>query len=333
MAALLTCRAQLLTGPAARRFASPSTTWWSSSTPISTACPTPRSPVCGVDDVDRADFILVGHSHFDHLWGAERIAPRTGATVIGSYETIRLMAEHGVPESQLQPVSAGERIRLSDDVVVSVYPSLHSCVWTGPFQQPDVECLGDVGLTLDQQKLRFRDLEAHIATLSPEARAHALRGRQVDRGDGGALVYLIETPRGRCSTRTRRVTGRGSCATFAPTSRSWPRRGGAISTVTRFRARSPSSWPGKPRSSNRTACCSSHHDNWLPGFSLETNTAPIRDASGRAGARHRAGRDRLYGGLSPLQIERVAARAGGSEGYLKRLRDPWGDYAIRPRHT
>ena len=58
-----------------------------------------------VDDVDRADFILVGHSHFDHLWGAERIAPRTGATVIGSYETIRLMAAHGVPESQLQPVS------------------------------------------------------------------------------------------------------------------------------------------------------------------------------------------------------------------------------------
>jgi L-ascorbate metabolism protein UlaG (beta-lactamase superfamily) len=89
-----------------------------------------------VDDVDRADFILVGHSHFDHLWGAERIAPRTGATVVGSYETIRLMAEHGVPESQLQPVSGGERIRLSDDVVVSVYPSLHSCVWTGPSSNP-----------------------------------------------------------------------------------------------------------------------------------------------------------------------------------------------------
>ena len=86
--------------------------------------------------------------------GADRAL--TGATVIGSYETIRLMAEHGVPESQLQPVSGGERIRLSDNVVVSVYPSLHSCVWTGPFQQPDVECLGDVGLTLDQQKSRFR---------------------------------------------------------------------------------------------------------------------------------------------------------------------------------
>ena len=26
------------------------------------------------DDIDRADWIVVGHSHFDHLWGAERIA-------------------------------------------------------------------------------------------------------------------------------------------------------------------------------------------------------------------------------------------------------------------
>src|SRR5215213_3123962 len=58
-----------------------------------------------VDDVDRADFILVGHSHFDHLWGAERIAPRTGATIVGSYETIRVMAEQGVPAAQLLPVA------------------------------------------------------------------------------------------------------------------------------------------------------------------------------------------------------------------------------------
>jgi L-ascorbate metabolism protein UlaG (beta-lactamase superfamily) len=34
------------------------------------------------DDIERADWIVVGHSHFDHLWGAERIARRTGATII-----------------------------------------------------------------------------------------------------------------------------------------------------------------------------------------------------------------------------------------------------------
>src|SRR5258708_16507344 len=47
------------------------------------------------DDVERADWIVVGHSHFDHLWGAERIAKRTGATIIGSHETVRIMEQEG----------------------------------------------------------------------------------------------------------------------------------------------------------------------------------------------------------------------------------------------
>jgi L-ascorbate metabolism protein UlaG (beta-lactamase superfamily) len=231
-----------------------------------------------VDDVDRANFILVGHSHFDHLWGAERIAPRTGATVIGSYETIRVMSEHGVAESQLQAVSGGERIRLSDDVIVSVYPSLHSCVWTGPFQQPDVVCLGDVGLTLDEQKLRFRDLEAHIATLSPEARTHALRGRQGERGDGGALIYLIETPEGSLLYQDTSGHWSGLMSDLCPDVAILAAAGrGNIDgdpiqgTLAEFVARQAAFL-------QPARVLLSHHDNWLPGFSLETNTAPIRDA-------------------------------------------------------
>jgi L-ascorbate metabolism protein UlaG (beta-lactamase superfamily) len=231
-----------------------------------------------VDDVDRADFILVGHSHFDHLWGAERIAPRTGATIIGSYETIRLMAANGIPESQLQPVSGGERVRLADDVIVSVFPSLHSCVWTGPFQQPDVVCLGDTGLTLDQQKARFRELEAHIANLTPEARAHALKGRQGERGDGGALVYLIETPEG--SLLYQDTSGhwsgivrdlRPDVAILAAAGRGNVDGDPVQGTLAEFIAREADFL--QPQ-----RILLSHHDNWLPGFSLETNTAPIRDA-------------------------------------------------------
>ena len=52
-------------------------------------------------DVERADFVLVGHSHFDHLWGAETIAANTGATVIGSHETVRVLREAEVPSGQL----------------------------------------------------------------------------------------------------------------------------------------------------------------------------------------------------------------------------------------
>ena len=63
----------------------------------------PAAPPVGLTtkEVERADFILVGHSHFDHLWGAERIARNTGAMIIGSHETVRLMVNEEVPEAQL----------------------------------------------------------------------------------------------------------------------------------------------------------------------------------------------------------------------------------------
>ena len=51
----------------------------------------------GVRDATRADWIVVGHSHFDHLFGAERIALATGARVIGSYETVRILDPPGRP--------------------------------------------------------------------------------------------------------------------------------------------------------------------------------------------------------------------------------------------
>ena len=39
--------------------------------------------------VDRAAYVLIGRSRFDHLWGAQTITHNTGATVIGSHETAR----------------------------------------------------------------------------------------------------------------------------------------------------------------------------------------------------------------------------------------------------
>jgi hypothetical protein len=90
----------------------------------------PTAPGTGLraDDIERADWIVVGHSHFDHQWGAERIAKRTGATIIGSHETARIMEQAGVPLAQLLPVAGGERVRLAPEITVSVYPALHSCV-------------------------------------------------------------------------------------------------------------------------------------------------------------------------------------------------------------
>ena len=59
----------------------------------------PEAPQVGLTaaEVDEADFIFVSHSHFDHILGANVVALRTGANVVGSYEAMRLMDGAGVP--------------------------------------------------------------------------------------------------------------------------------------------------------------------------------------------------------------------------------------------
>lgn len=65
-----------------------------------------------IDEVPEADYIFISHAHFDHLPGCDRLAKKTGATVIANGEAITLLREAGVPEEQLLPVSGGERIPL-----------------------------------------------------------------------------------------------------------------------------------------------------------------------------------------------------------------------------
>ncbi len=152
-----------------------------------------------VADVQRADYVLVGHSHFDHLWGAERIALQTGATIIGSHESVRLMEIEGVPNHQLVAVAGGERVRLSDSVSVRVFPSQHSCIWSTTGTSGEV-CLGDLGLTLDERQTNLDNQAVLRASSSvtgmAEAEAHRMECAQQPRGEGGAMAYFIETPLG-----------------------------------------------------------------------------------------------------------------------------------------
>ena len=109
----------------------------------------PAAPPVGITvaDIRRADFVLIGHSHFDHLWGAERIARQTGAVVIGSHESVRLLNDKDrIPEEQLLAVAGGEPIDLAPGVRVRVFPSLHSCIWAKMGGTADEACLGDLGI-------------------------------------------------------------------------------------------------------------------------------------------------------------------------------------------
>ena len=148
-----------------------------------------------VDDVTTADWILVGHSHFDHLWGAERIAARTGATVVGSYESVRVLAAAGLPEEQLIAVGGGERVALDPSTSVRVLPGLHSCVWSSqPMPPADEVCLGETGLTLQERSERMRALWAGFGALGDDVRAHMQAADQGERGDGGALALRQVAP-------------------------------------------------------------------------------------------------------------------------------------------
>lgn len=242
------------------------------------------APKTGVTiaNVDRADWIVVGHSHFDHLWGAERIARQTGATIVGSYESVRIMAEQGVPAEQLMPVSGGERIQLSPQVTVAVYPSLHSCIWThARFAQSSEVCLGDLGVVHQERLLRFAERQEGRTALSDEVREHLRTGQQGARGDGGALVYRFETPEGS-------LLYQDTCGHWTGVLRALQ------SDVAILAAAGRGNLDGEPFQGSLAQFVAreveflrprrlilGHHDDWLPGVSVATDTAPIREAVGQ----------------------------------------------------
>ena len=235
------------------------------------------------DAIDRCDWIVVGHSHFDHLYGAERIAANTGAKIIGSYETVRVMEQAGVPLEQMICVAGGETIELGEDIAVSVYPSQHSCVWShGQMAEAGEVCLGDLGVTWQQQRERYKELLKHLATgLEPPGIAHVAESQQGDRGDGCALIYLFETPDG--SVLFQDTSGhwsgilhdlRPDIAILAAAGRGNIDGEPIQGSLADFVARQADLLRPK-----RMVLC--HHDNWLPGFSIDTDLAPIRERLSR----------------------------------------------------
>jgi L-ascorbate metabolism protein UlaG (beta-lactamase superfamily) len=79
--------------------------------------------------IDRADAILVGHTHFDHAMDVPYLATRHNAQVYGSESLTRLMALHGASE-RAHRVSSGEVIEIGPFAVTFV-PSEHSKLMLG----------------------------------------------------------------------------------------------------------------------------------------------------------------------------------------------------------
>jgi L-ascorbate metabolism protein UlaG (beta-lactamase superfamily) len=144
-------------------------------------------------------------------------------------------------------------------------------------------CIGDLGLSWQEQRARFEELVKYLSTSIPPASIeHLLGAQQGDRGDGGSLIFVFDTPEGRIlyQDTSGHWTGilnglRPDVAILAAAGRGNIDGEPIQGSLAQFVGRQADLL--RPR---RLVLC--HHDNWLPGFSVETDLAPIRTELSRS---------------------------------------------------
>lgn len=96
-----------------------------------------QSDTAAIDaHIQRADFILITHTHTDHALDVPYIARKTGATVIGTESARNLARAYGIPADQLIVARGGDDLEL-DGWSVRVIPSLHGILRRAPFLRRD----------------------------------------------------------------------------------------------------------------------------------------------------------------------------------------------------
>ena len=230
-------------------------------------------------DITECDYILVAHSHWDHVWGAEKIAPRTGAKIIGSYKSIRLMAAAGVAEDQLWPVQGGETITLGQGISVKVFAAQHSCLWA--FESggnPDLDCIDGANVRYLERRGVEKDYIQSMFDFGGAVGDHMVETDQGCGGDGGALVYIIDTPEGRLMFQgsTGNWTGiletmRADVAILAASGR--PNLDGEpwMGTLNNFLL-----YEARAMQARRVILC--HHDAWMGEAFPRISIAPVVEA-------------------------------------------------------
>jgi L-ascorbate metabolism protein UlaG (beta-lactamase superfamily) len=117
------------------------------------------------DDVVRADQILIGHPHYDHISDAARVAGRTGATVIGHPMAAEVVMNEGLPARQtlgLTGLGDGDVVSLGD-LRVRVLHGFHLMAEAdAPDPRPNIELLRQARATWEED----------LGPLTPSEAAH-----------------------------------------------------------------------------------------------------------------------------------------------------------------
>ena len=83
---------------------------------------------------EKLDYMLAGHSHFDHTWDTPTWAKMTGAPMIGGMSSCFQALAQGVPATQCRSVSGGEKFILGDGITMRVVRFNHSGDASNPVQ-------------------------------------------------------------------------------------------------------------------------------------------------------------------------------------------------------
>ena len=82
----------------------------------------------------KLDYLLAGHSHFDHSWDTPTWSKLTGAPIIGGISSCYQATAQGVPQSQCRVVNGGERLDLGQGITIRVVRFNHSGDSSNPIQ-------------------------------------------------------------------------------------------------------------------------------------------------------------------------------------------------------
>jgi L-ascorbate metabolism protein UlaG (beta-lactamase superfamily) len=84
----------------------------------------------------RADDVLIGHSHYDHVLDAPELCHQTGARFIGSPDACNVARAAGLPAAQIVETRGREDIPCGHHVVARGVPSRHGRVYMGRVTLP-----------------------------------------------------------------------------------------------------------------------------------------------------------------------------------------------------